>query len=76
MTKYASNGHPETSRERVGGPNTFFSLLCVAEKRATRPNREWGYSTRRNMLGPERPEAVSPARGVVVTDIQPSIDCQ
>ena len=51
-------------------------LLCVAERRATRPNGEWGYSTRRHMLGPERPEAVSPARGVVLTDLQSSIDCQ
>jgi hypothetical protein len=28
------------------------------------------------MLGHERPEAVSPARGVVLTDLQSSIDCQ
>ena len=28
----------------------------------TRPNGEWGYSTRRHMLGPERPEAVLPDR--------------
>ena len=51
--------------ERVGdggGPETVCALLCVAERRATRPNGEWGYSTRRHMLGPVRPEAVSPAR--------------
>ena len=36
--------------------------LCVAERRATRPNGEWKYSTRRHMLGPERPEAVSVTR--------------
>ena len=29
--------------------------------------------TRRHMLGHERPEAVSPARGVVLTDLQSSI---
>jgi hypothetical protein len=51
-------------------------LLCVAERRATRPNGEWGYSTRRHMLGPERPEAVSAGRGVILTDLQSSIDCQ
>jgi hypothetical protein len=37
---------PETSRERVGdggGPETVWALLCVAERRATRPNGEWGY---------------------------------
>ena len=41
---------PEPSPERVGdwgGPATVLSLLCVAETRATRPNGEWGYSTRR-----------------------------
>ncbi len=55
----------ETSRERVGdwgGPETVWALLLVAERRATRPNGEWGYSTRRHLLGPERPEAVSPGR--------------
>jgi hypothetical protein len=70
---------PETSRERVGdwgGPETVWALLCVAERRATRPNIEWGYSTRRHMLGPERPEAVSPGRGVLFTDFQSFIDCQ
>ncbi len=41
---------PAPSKERVGdwdGPATVWSLLCVAETRATRPNGEWGYSTRR-----------------------------
>ena len=36
---------PETSLERVsdwGGPETVWALLCVAERRATRPNGEWG----------------------------------
>ena len=50
---------PETSRERIGdwgGPD--WALLCVAERRATRPNGERGYSTRRHMLQPERPETV------------------
>ena len=31
--------------------------LSLAERRATRPNGEWGYSTRRHMLGHECPEA-------------------
>ena len=51
----------ETSRERVGnwgGPKTFWALLCVAERRATRRNGEWRHSTRRHMLEPERAEAV------------------
>jgi hypothetical protein len=52
--------------------------VCVAEslRRATRPNGEWEYSTRRHLLGPERPDAVSPGRGVVLADLQSSIDCQ
>jgi hypothetical protein len=49
---------PEPSKERVGdwgGPATVWSLLCVAETRATRPNGEWGYSTRRQCCGPRVP---------------------
>ena len=41
---------PEPSKERVGdwgGQATVWSLLRDAETRATRPNGEWGYSTRR-----------------------------
>jgi hypothetical protein len=59
---------PETSRERVGDwgrLETVWALLCVAERRATRPNGEWGYSARRHMLGPERPEAVTGSAGAV-----------
>ena len=40
----------DASRERVGdwsGPETVWAPLCVAERRATRPNGEWEYSTRR-----------------------------
>ena len=33
-------------------------------RRATRPNREWRYSTRRHMLEPERPEAVWPVKAL------------
>jgi hypothetical protein len=56
-----SSWDPETSRERIGdwgGPETVWALLCVAERRATRTNGEWGYSSRRHMLEPERPEPV------------------
>jgi hypothetical protein len=52
---------PETSRELIGdlgGPETVWALFCVAERRATRQNGQRGYSTRRHMLEPERPEAV------------------
>ena len=56
--------------------NKLLSLslsLSLAERRATRPNGEWGFSTRRHMLGHECPEAVSPERGVVLTDLESSI---
>jgi len=32
----------------------------MSARRATWPTGEWGYSTRRHMLGPVRPDAVSP----------------
>jgi len=38
-----------------GGPATVWSLLYVAETRVTRPNGEWGYSTRRTNAGPRVP---------------------
>ncbi len=41
-------------------------------ERATRPNGEWGFSTRRQCWD-ECPAAVSPTRGVVLTDLQSSI---
>jgi hypothetical protein len=43
-------------------PNKALSL--IAATRATRRNREWGYSTRRHMLEPKRPEAVLPDRAL------------
>jgi hypothetical protein len=45
-------------------PASLWALLCVAERRATRPNGEWRYSTCRHMLEPERPEAVLPDRAL------------
>jgi len=52
---------PEPSKERVGdwgGPATVWSLMCVAETRATRPNGEWGYSIAAN-AGPRVPSGVT-----------------
>ena len=34
----------------IGADRTVWALLCVAERRATRPKEEWGYSTPRHML--------------------------
>ena len=53
------------------GPETVWALWCVAERRATRVNDIYC-----QMLCPERPKAVSPERGVVLTDLQSSIDGQ
>ena len=47
--------NPRESGSVIGADRTVWALLCVAETRATRPNGEWGYSTRLHMLGPERP---------------------
>jgi hypothetical protein len=38
--------------------------VCQVARRATWPNGEWGYSTRRHMLEPLRPEAVLPDRAL------------
>ena len=67
---------PETSKEWIGdrgGPETVWALLCVAERRATRPNGEWGYSTRRHMLGPERPEAALLDRALYYCTYRPPV---
>ena len=60
-----------------GGPATVWSLLCVAETRATRPNGEWGYSTRRHMLGHECPERrCQPQEAVYLPTFRHLFDCQ
>jgi len=38
--------------------------VCPPARRATWPNGVWGYSTRRHMLEPVRPEAVLPHRAL------------
>jgi len=53
---------------------TVWALLCVAERRATRPNREWGYSTRRHMLDPERPAAVLPDRALYLLSFNMQVE--
>ena len=54
------------SEERIGvwdGQTDVSAPLCPP-RRATWPNGEWGYSTRRHMLEPVRPEAVLPDRAL------------
>ena len=48
---------PEASRERVGdwgGPETAWALLCVAERRATRPTESGGI-VHASYAGPRAP---------------------
>ena len=56
---------------------TFSSPILsplVPARRATWPNGEWGYSTRRHMLQPVRLGG-DIRQGVVLTDLQSLIDC-
>jgi hypothetical protein len=49
---------PDTSRELVGdwgGPEAVWALLCVAERRASRPNGEWGFIVSPPYAGPRAP---------------------
>ena len=66
---------PEPSKERVGdwgGPATVWSLLCVAETRATRPNGEWGYSTRRQCWA----TSAHPEEALYLPTFSHLFDCQ
>jgi hypothetical protein len=55
-------------------PATVWSLLCVAETRATRPNGEWGYSSRRQCWA-ECPAAVSPEEALYLPTFSHLFDC-
>ena len=58
--------HGDTERERAfTRPNSLCLFVSVTV--------QFVYSTRSHMLSHERPVAVSPARGVVLTDLQSSI---
>jgi hypothetical protein len=46
----------------IGRTDAGLSPLIVPQRRARWPSGEWGYSTRRHMLEPVRPEAVLPDR--------------
>jgi hypothetical protein len=70
---------PETSRERVGdwgGPATVWSLLCVAETRATRPKGEWGYSTRRQCWATSAQRRCHPEEALYLPTFSHLFDCQ
>ena len=69
---------PEPSRERVGdwgGPERSWPP-CVLPTGVPQDQTDSGGIYSPPMLGHERPGEVSPARGVVLTDLQSSIDCQ
>jgi hypothetical protein len=70
---------PEPSKERVGdlgGPATVCSLLCVAETHATRPNGEWGYSTRRQCWATSAPRRCHPEEALYSQTFSHLFDCQ
>ena len=74
---------PEPSKERVGelagdwgGPATVWSLLCVAETRATRPNGEWGYSTRRQCCATSAQRQRHPEEALYLPTFSHLFDCQ
>ena len=70
---------PEPSKERVGdwgGPATVWSLLCVAETRATRPNGEWGYSTRRQCWATSAQRRCHPEEALYLPTFSHLFDCQ
>jgi hypothetical protein len=70
---------PEPSKERVGdwgGPATVWSLLCVAETRATRPNGEWGYNTCRQCWGTSAQRRCHPEEALYLPTFSHLFDCQ
>jgi CCR4-NOT transcription complex subunit 10 len=70
---------PEPSKEQVGdwgGPATVWSLLCVAETRATRPNGEWGYSTRRQCWATSAQRRCHPEETLYLPTFSHLFDCQ
>jgi hypothetical protein len=70
---------PEPSKERVGdwgGPATVWSLLCVAETHATRPNGEWGYSTRRQCWATSAQRRCHPEEALYLPTLSHLFDCQ
>ena len=70
---------PEPSKERVGdwgGPATVWSLLCVAETRARRPNEEWGYSTRRQCWATSAQRRCHPEEALYLPTVSHLFDCQ
>ncbi len=59
-----------------GGPATVCSLLCVAETRATRPNGEWGYSTRRQCWATSAQRRCHPEEALYLPTFSHLFDCQ
>ena len=55
---------PETLRERDGDSGDGLGPLVCCRKACHKAKRRVGDSTRRQMLGPERPEAVLPDRAL------------
>ncbi len=71
---------PKPSKERVGdrgGPATVWSLLFIsAETRATRPNGEWRYSTRRQCWATSAQRRCHPEEALYLPTFSHLFDCQ
>ena len=70
---------PDPSKERVGDwgrPASVWSLLCVAETRDTRPNGEWGYSTRRQCWATSAQRRCHPEEALYLPTFSQLLDCQ
>jgi len=70
---------PEPSKERVcdwGGLATVWSLLCVADTRATRPNGEWGYNTCRQCWATSAQRRCDPEEALYLPTFSHLFDCQ
>jgi hypothetical protein len=74
-----SGWDPEPPKERVGdwgGPATVWSLLYVAETRATRPNGEWGYRPRRQCWATSAQRWCHPEEALYLPTFSHLFDCQ
>jgi len=70
---------PEPSKEQVGdwgGPATVWSLWCVAETRARRPNGEWGYSTCRQCWATSAQRRCHTEEALYLPTFSNLFDCQ
>ena len=74
----AADGQPPASgvHRRNRGTEDPHPLLYVAETRATRPNGEWGYSTRRQCWATSAQRRCHPEEALYLPTFSHVFDCQ